>query len=199
MARDPHGTLFHAALGTVVFVLLAPGSVVVLGPWLLTGWHVAPPLLGWLVTRWLGAALLVLALPLFVAFTLRFVVEGHGTPAPIAPTDCLVVGGPFRWVRNPGYVSVVTLLVGQALVFGSPGLLGYAAVVAIAFHLFVILYEEPTLRRRYGADYEMYCRAVPRWVPRFKSVPRSGNPRRGRVHRLVAGPGRRGVSWMTSR
>jgi len=171
MARDPHGTLFHAALGTVVFVLIAPGSVVVLGPWLLTGWHVAPPLLGWLVTRWLGAALLVLALPLFVAFTLRFVVEGHGTPAPIAPTDCLVVGGPFRWVRNPGYVSVVTLLVGQALVFGSPGLLGYAAVVAIAFHLFVILYEEPTLRRRYGADYEMYCRAVPRWVPRFKSVP----------------------------
>jgi len=82
-----------------------------------------------------------------------------------------VVGGPFRWVRNPGYVSVVTLLVGQALVFGSPGLLGYAAVVAIAFHLFVILYEEPTLRRRYGADYEMYCRAVPRWVPRFRSVP----------------------------
>ena len=69
-----------------------------------------------------------------------------------------MVGGPFRWVRNPGYVSVVTLLVGQALVFGSPGLLGYAAVVAIAFHLFVILYEEPTLRRKYGGVRDVLSR-----------------------------------------
>jgi protein-S-isoprenylcysteine O-methyltransferase Ste14 len=73
-------------------------------------------------------------------------------------------------VRNPGYVSVVTLLVGQALVLGSTAVLGYAVVVAIAFHLVVVLYEEPTLRRRYGADYETYCRAVPRWVPRLGSV-----------------------------
>jgi protein-S-isoprenylcysteine O-methyltransferase Ste14 len=171
MAQDPHGTLFPVALGTVVFVLLAPGSVVVLGPWLLTGWHVASPLLGWQVTRWLGWGLLGLALPLFVVFNLRFVVEGHGTPVPIAPTDRLVVGGPFRWVRNPGYVSVVTLLVGQALVFGSPGVLGYAVVVAIAFHLVVVLYEEPTLRRQFGTDYETYCRAVPRWVPRLGPAP----------------------------
>ena len=154
MARDPRGALLHAALGTIVFVVLVPGSVVVLGPWLLTGWHLAPPLLGWRVTRWLGAALLVLAVPLFAAFNLRFVVEGHGTPAPIAPTDRLVVGGPFRWVRNPGYVSVLALLVGQALLFASPGLLAYAAVVALAFHPFVVLYEEPTLRRQFGADYE---------------------------------------------
>jgi protein-S-isoprenylcysteine O-methyltransferase Ste14 len=165
MARDPQGSLLHAALGTVVFVLLVPGSVVVLGPWLLTGWHVAPPLLGRGVTRWLGAALLVFGLPLFAAFNLRFVVEGRGTPAPIAPTDRLVVGGPFRWVRNPGYVSVVALLVGQSLVFGSLRLLGYAVIVAIVFHLFVVLYEEPTLRRQFGADYETYSRAVPRWVP----------------------------------
>jgi protein-S-isoprenylcysteine O-methyltransferase Ste14 len=168
MARDQRGALLHAALGTVVFVVLVPGSVVVLGPWLLTGWHVAPPLLGWRVTRWLGAALLVSGLPLFAAFNLRFVVEGRGTPAPIAPTERLVVGGPFRWVRNPGYVSVVALLVGQALVFGSPGLLAYAVIVSIAFHLFVVLYEEPALRRQFGADYERYCRAVPRWVPRLR-------------------------------
>jgi protein-S-isoprenylcysteine O-methyltransferase Ste14 len=123
------------------------------------------------VTRWLGWALLGLALPLFVLFNLRFVVEGHGTPVPIAPTDRLVVGGPFRWVRTPGYVSVVTLLVGQALVLGSPAVLGYAVVVAIAFHLVVVLYEEPTLRRQFGADYETYCRAVPPWVPRLGPVP----------------------------
>lgn len=171
MTRNPHDTPLHAALGTVVFVVLVPGSVVVLGPWLLTGWHLASPLLGWRVTRWLGATLLVLALPLFAAFNLRFVVEGRGTPAPIAPTDRLVVGGPFRWVRNPGYISVVSLLVGQALVFGSPGLLGYAVIVAITFHLFVVLYEEPTLRRQFGADYETYCRTVPRWVPRLRPAP----------------------------
>ena len=92
-------------------------------------------------------------------------VEGRGTPAPIAPTEHLVVGGPFRWVRNPGYLSVVALLVGQALLFASPAFSVYAAVVALGFHLFVVLYEEPTLRRQFGADYETYCRAVPRWVP----------------------------------
>jgi len=167
MARDAQNTLSRAALGTVVFVLLVPVSVVVLGPWLLTGWHLAPPLLGWRATRWLGGALLVLALPVFVAFNLRFVVEGRGTPAPIAPTERLVVGGPFRWVRNPGYLSVVALLVGQALVFGSVVLLVYAAVLALGFHLFVVLYEEPTLRRQFGAEYETYCRTVRRWVPRL--------------------------------
>jgi protein-S-isoprenylcysteine O-methyltransferase Ste14 len=171
MARDPHGPLLHAALGTIVFVVLVPGSVVVLGPWLLTGWHIAPPLLGRRLTRLLGAALLVLAVPLFAAFNLRFVVEGHGTPAPIAPTERLVVGGPFRWVRNPGYVSVLALLVGQALLFASPQLFAYAAVVALAFHLFVVLYEEPALRRQFGADYETYCRAVPRWLPRLRPAP----------------------------
>ena len=171
MARDQRGALRRAAFGTIIFVLLVPGTVVVLGPWLLTGWRFASPLLGWTMTRWLGVVLLVLALPLFATFNLRFVVEGHGTPAPIAPTDRLVVGGPFRWVRNPGYVSVLALLVGQALFFASPQLFAYAAVVALAFHLFVVLYEEPTLRRQFGADYETYCRAVPRWVPRLRPAP----------------------------
>jgi protein-S-isoprenylcysteine O-methyltransferase Ste14 len=145
--------------------------VVVLGPWLLTGWRLAPPSLGWTVTRWLGDVLLVLALPLFAAFNLRFVVEGHGTPVPIAPTEHLVVSGPFRWVRNPGYVSVLALLVGQGLFFASPPLFAYAAVVALAFHLFVVLYEEPTLRRQFGMDYETYCRAVPRSIPRLRPAP----------------------------
>jgi protein-S-isoprenylcysteine O-methyltransferase Ste14 len=108
MARDPRGTLLHAALGTVVFVLLVPVSVVVLGPWLLTGWHVAPPPLGWRVTRWLGAVLLVLALPLFCGVQPALRRRGpRGHPRPIAPTEHLVVSGPFRWVRNPGYVSVI--------------------------------------------------------------------------------------------
>ena len=145
--------VFLPALGTIVFVLLVPGTVVVAVPYLLT--------------RWLGAALLACALPLFVAFNLRFVVEGRGTPAPVAPTQRLVMGGPFRWVRNPGYVAVVALLVGQALVFGSTLLLAYAGAVAACFHLFIVLYEEPTLRKQFGAEYEAYSQQVPRWVPRW--------------------------------
>ena len=159
--------LVAAALGTIAFVALVPGTALVLVPYLLTGWHLEPPLLGWSATRWLGVALLVLSLPVFVLFNLRFVVEGHGTPAPVAPPERLVVGGPFRWVRNPGYAAGIALLIGQALLFGSPPALVYAGGIALGFHLFVIFYEEPTLRRRFGADYEAYCRAVPRWIPRL--------------------------------
>lgn len=103
-----HRTLLAAAVGTIVFVLLVPGTALVLVPSLLTGWRLAPPLLGWSGTRWLGAALLVLALPMWVMFNLRFVVEGRGTPAPIVPPERLVVGGLFRWVRNPGYAAGIT-------------------------------------------------------------------------------------------
>ena len=82
-----------------------------------------------------------------------------------------MVGGPFQYVRNPGYVSVIALLLGQALCFGSLVLLGYAMLVALGFHAFVVLNEEPTLRRRFGAEYDAYCRRVPRWLPRR---PRAG-------------------------
>jgi protein-S-isoprenylcysteine O-methyltransferase Ste14 len=168
MPADSQRTRLGAALGTIAFVLFVPGTVVVLVPYLVTGWRLAPPLLGTSATRWLGVLLLAAGLPIFVTFNLRFVLEGRGTPAPVAPPERLVVGGPFRWVRNPGYVAVIALLLGQALVFARPGLLAYAAAIALGFHLFVVLYEEPTLRRQFGADYEAYCRRVPRWIPRFR-------------------------------
>lgn len=171
MAAHAQRTLLRAAAGTIVFVMLVPGTALVLVPYLLTGWRLAPPLLGWSATRWFGVALIALALPVFVLFNLRFVVEGRGTPAPVAPPERLVVGGPFRWVRNPGYVAAIALLVGQALLFASPRLLVYAASIALGFHLFVLLYEEPALRRQFGAEYEAYCRAVPRWIPRLRPVP----------------------------
>ena len=96
----------------------------------------------------------------------RFALEGRGTPAPIAPTESLVVSGQYRWVRNPMYVAVTSMIVGQALLFGAPGLVWYALVVAAAFHAFVLGYEEPTLARRYGESYERYRRSVNRWLPR---------------------------------
>ena len=155
-----------AVVGTVVFVALVPGTVVVLVPYWLSGWRMAPPLLGTETTRWAGALLVVAGLPLFGSFCRRFVVEGHGTPAPVAPPEHLVVGGPFRVTRNPGYVAVVSLIVGQGLVFASPAVLVYAAIVAVCFHGFVVLYEEPALRAMFGAEFDDYCRRVPRWIPR---------------------------------
>jgi protein-S-isoprenylcysteine O-methyltransferase Ste14 len=168
-ATERHAPPLAALLGSLAFVALVPGTVVGIVPYLLCGWTLAPPFLGTSATRWLGGALLVAAAPLFASFVGRFVVEGHGTPAPVAPPRRLVVGGPFRHTRNPGYVAVVSLVVGQGLVFGSPRVLVYAALLALGFHLFVVLYEEPTLRRTFGAEYDAYCRAVPRWLPRRPS------------------------------
>ena len=162
MSARAERTPWGALLGTIVFVAAVPGTVVVLVPWWLSGGRVASTRLGIVV----GVAMIVAALPLFVSFCSRFVWEGRGTPAPIAPTQHLVVGGPYRWVRNPGYVAVTAILVGEGLVFGSPSVLLYALLVALAFHVFVLLYEEPTLRSTFGAEYDAYCRRVPRWLPR---------------------------------
>jgi protein-S-isoprenylcysteine O-methyltransferase Ste14 len=153
------------AIGTLVFVLTVPGTVVGLVPFLLSHWTIASPFFGWPLMRWLGVVLIVGAVPIFIDFVVRFVREGRGTPAPIAPPRHLVVRGCFRYVRNPGYIAVVTLLIGQGLLFGSAGVMLYAALVALVFHFFVILYEEPTLRRQFGAAHEAYCHHVSRWIP----------------------------------
>lgn len=162
--------LLWPAVGTVVFVLFVPGSVVGVVPYLLSGWKVAAPLLGWSLSRWVGGVLVLLGAPIFTDFVLRFVREGRGTPAPVAPTQHLVVSGSFRHVRNPGYIAVVAMIAGQGLFFGSQAILVYAALVALAFHLFVVLYEEPTLRRQFGEEYDSYCRQVPRWIPRISRI-----------------------------
>jgi len=164
MATDR--SLLWPTIGTVLFVLTVPGTVVVCVPYVLCRWTFRTPLFGVGSGRWLGLVLIVCALPIFFDFVLRFVREGRGTPAPVAPTVHLVVGGTFRYVRNPGYIAVVSLLVGQALLFGSVAVLLYALMVAVGFHIFVLLYEEPTLRRQFGDAYEAYCRDVPRWLPR---------------------------------
>ncbi len=157
-----------AYLGTAVFTVVVPGSVVGLIPYLISRWELRPPFFGLGATRWVGLAMFAVAVPAFADFLARFVREGHGTPAPIAPTRRLVVGGVYRRVRNPAYIAVIAMLAGQALFFGSISLLQYALAVAIGFHLFVVFYEEPTLRRTFGRDYEDYCRSVPRWIPRLR-------------------------------
>ena len=128
-----------AAAGSAVFFVVAPGVVAGLVPWWLTGWRVRRPLPWWAWTpvRAAGAVLLAVGVVVLVHAFLRFVAEGAGTPAPVAPTERLVVGGLYRYVRNPMYLAVVVTIVGQALIFGQPALLLYAALVAAAMVTFV--------------------------------------------------------------
>jgi protein-S-isoprenylcysteine O-methyltransferase Ste14 len=157
-----------AAVGSVMFFVLAPGVVVGLIPWLLTRWQAREPLPYWVPMRVLGVVLLAAGLIVLVQAFVRFVVEGLGTPAPVAAPERLVVGGVYRYVRNPMYVAVVAAIVGQALLLGQLGLLLYGAAVWLVTAAFVRFYEEPTLTRRFGADYEAYRRAVPAWWPRLR-------------------------------
>ncbi|MGH2376726.1 MAG: methyltransferase family protein [bacterium] len=154
------------AIATLIFVVLVPGTVIVIVPWLLSDWKLAEPFFGWMGIRWIGLALVTLGLPVVGEAMVRFVRDGLGTPAPILPPERLVVSGPYRYVRNPMYIGVISMVVGQALIFGSRAVLVYALCVAAAFHAFVLWYEEPTLHRRFGAEYEAYRREVHRWRPR---------------------------------
>jgi len=158
-----------AAAGTALFFAIAPGVVAGLIPWWLTRWRLRGPLAAWAPMRIAGLILLILGAIVLVQAFARFVTEGRGTPAPVAPTDRLVVGGLYRYVRNPMYLAVVATITGQALALGQPGLLGYAAAVWVACAAFVRWYEEPVLARRFGADYEAYRGAVPAWRPRTRS------------------------------
>jgi protein-S-isoprenylcysteine O-methyltransferase Ste14 len=157
-----------AAAGSAAFFVLAPGVVAGLVPWWLTGWRVREPLpsWAWAPLRVAGVALLAASAIVLVHAFARFVAEGAGTPAPVAPTQQLVVGGLYRYVRNPMYLAVMASIVGQALALGQPALLGYAAAVGAAMAAFVHGYEEPALHRQFGAQYEAYRRAVPAWCPR---------------------------------
>jgi protein-S-isoprenylcysteine O-methyltransferase Ste14 len=134
-------------------------------PLLLTGWQMETAPLG---VRIAGGLLIAIGLAFLLHAFARFVVEGLGTPAPVAPTERLVVGGVYRWVRNPMYLAVGATIVGQALLLGQPGLLAYAAAFGVVVFGFVRLYEEPTLSARFGASYEAYRRAVPGWLPRLR-------------------------------
>jgi protein-S-isoprenylcysteine O-methyltransferase Ste14 len=133
---------------------------------MLTRWQAAPAPWGAPASRWLGVALIAAGTAVVVECFLRFALRGLGTPAPIAPTAHLVVSGLYRHVRNPMYVGVMAAILGQALLLGQAVLLAYAAAAGAVFFAYVLLYEEPVLRRRFGTEYERYREAVPRWRPR---------------------------------
>jgi protein-S-isoprenylcysteine O-methyltransferase Ste14 len=158
---------FWASIGSLIFFVIAPGTLAGFLPWAFTHWQMRPGFFHLYQIRPAGIALIFLGLVPLVASFARFVFEGLGTPAPIAPPKHLVVGGFYRYVRNPMYVGVVSAIFGQVLLFGDVRLLWYGAAVWLGFHLFVLVYEEPTLRGMFGEEYKIFCANVPRWVPRL--------------------------------
>jgi protein-S-isoprenylcysteine O-methyltransferase Ste14 len=156
-----------AVIGSAVFLIIAPGFVAGLAPWWITHWQVEAPFFGLQLLRWVGALFIALgAIGLLDSFV-RFALQGLGTPAPVFPTRHLVVSGLYRYVRNPMYVAVVSTILGQSLIFGSVRLLEYGGLAWLVAHLFVLFYEEPTLRASFGSEYEAFCAEVPRWIPRL--------------------------------
>ena len=155
----------YAVIGSAAFLVIAPGTLAGFVPWWLTGW---PRPTSNLPLAVLGGVVTALGFALLVECFGRFALQGRGTPAPIAPPDRLVVTGAYRRVRNPMYVAVVAMVLGQAALFADPRLVVYGLVLWAGFHLFVLAYEEPTLRRMFPSDYAAFTAAVPRWRPRLR-------------------------------
>ena len=157
----------NAVLGSALFFMVAPTTVAGLVPWWITHWEFRPPFFDLDATRAVGVLLIVAGLPGLVDSFVRFALQGLGTPAPIAPTQNLVGTGLYRYVRNPIYVAVVAVILGQAILFGDWRLMIYGGLMWLAFHAFVLAYEEPVLAQSFGAEYEEFRANVPRWIPRL--------------------------------
>ena len=156
----------------LVFTLIVPAAGAVYFPW-------------WTLTRnggsphpvvWPAALIILAGLGLYLWCVLNFAGRGRGTPGPWDAPRQLVVVGPYRWVRNPIYIAAALVIGGEALLFLSLPLLGYLIVAALGVHIFVVVYEEPNLQRRFGGQYDVYRRSVRRWTPRRPSITRSLEP-----------------------
>lgn len=153
-------------LETAVFLVLVPGTVAGVIPWWLRSAH-PDPAWGPGPARWLGVGFVVGGTALLLWSAWGFSTSGRGTPAPHDPPKILVRGGPYRVVRNPMYLAVVSIVIGQAVWFGSVALAVYAVGLVLVFHGVVVTFEEPILERKFGSGYEAYRETVPRWLPRI--------------------------------
>lgn len=166
-AEQPTMSRGSAVLGSALFFLIAPVTVAGVVPWWISRWRLQPPFFDLWLAPWFGAVLILLGIPVLLETFARFALQGRGTPAPVLPTQHLVITGPNRYVRNPIYLALVSIILGQGFVLGNTNLLVYGALFWLACHVFVLVYEEPTLRKTFGAEYNAYCANVPRWLPRL--------------------------------
>lgn len=160
------GSRARAIVGSIVFFFIAPFVVAGVVPYLLLGWQFRDLYFGFDVLRFVDGAVILTGLACVLECFGRFALEGRGTPAPVLQTEILIASGLYRFVRNPMYVAVLMIVLGQALFFGQILLFGYAVLVWVVFHAFVRIYEEPQLSRRFGTSYDTYCLHVRRWWPR---------------------------------
>ncbi len=154
------------AIKTLIFTVIVPGTITLWLPrWLLSS---APASEG--NPQYVGAIPILIGAAIYFWCAWDFTFAGKGTPAPIDPPKQLVMRGLYRYVRNPMYVGVLLILLGEAVLFESRVLFAYAGLVFLAFYLFVLVLEEPILKRKFGASYEQYYKLVPRWIPRTKRL-----------------------------
>jgi protein-S-isoprenylcysteine O-methyltransferase Ste14 len=158
-------TRSEALIGSAAFFVIAPGTVAGLIPWLITHWRFGDGATAGVSIA--GGIVIALSLALLIECFARFALKGRGTPAPIAPARELVVSGAYARVRNPMYVAVTGIILGQALLFASAALIAYGIAVWFGFLVFVLYYEEPRLQRDFPESYAAYFENVPRWRPRF--------------------------------
>ena len=156
-----------AIIGSALFFVLAPCTVAGLVPWWISRWQLQPPWFGLYPLRILGVVLILAGLLVLLDSFVRFALQGLGTAAPVFPTRHLVVSGWYRYVRNPMYVAVVSIILGQAMLFGNVTVLEYGALAWLLAHLFVLTYEEPKMRSTFAEEYRRFCTNVPRWIPRL--------------------------------
>jgi protein-S-isoprenylcysteine O-methyltransferase Ste14 len=147
-------------LRTAVFTVFLPFLITVGGPYLLFG-RLSPAPPPW---PFFGIPVLAAGLAIYLWCAWNFIHEGRGTPAPYDPPRFLVRGGLYRFTRNPMYIGITSVLIGESLLFAFRRLALYSAAVFVVFHIRTVFYEEPTLRKIFGAPYEEYCRRVPRWL-----------------------------------
>jgi protein-S-isoprenylcysteine O-methyltransferase Ste14 len=156
-------------LRNLIFTVVVPGFGAVYAPYLiLTRGRDSPT-----PVAWQAIALVVIGGALYLSCLWVFAMVGRGTPGPWDAPRRFVAVGPYRWVRNPMYIAALLVVLGEAWLFGSLPLLAYAAAMAAFFHLFVVGYEEPRLRRSFGGAYLEYQRGIRRWIPRPPRAPSS--------------------------
>lgn len=154
---------WQTAAKALAFAVVVPGTVIIFVPYMILSGFGRIEWPGVSLQSVLSGTLAMLGIGLLGHSIWGFAAHGHGTPAPIDPPKVLVLRGLYRNTRNPMYLGVTITLVAETLFFSSAGMLIYSGVIFLGFHLFVTLYEEPTLRVRFGREYEEYCRAIPRW------------------------------------